>query len=1173
MTATTEYLAVLKASYDYEKQSEDEVSIKEDQTVFLVERTDDEWWKIKVKQDGLEDKGPVGLVPASYLEDATPVSTVKALYDYDAAAPGELTIQEDEELLVYEKEDEWILVKKKTQDKVGYVPANYCDENGEGAQEEEDEPATPPRPVSNYVDPAALVAASSPAKGKGDDVQTWSVSEVDAKNKKKKGTLGVGKGSIFFASESDKTPVQKWDTKDIASVKTEKSKHIHIEIEGDKATSLHFHTSSSKEADAIVKKLESSKALATTLSPPTSPTVEARSPGIVHSLPPPPPLAVDIPEQKPKNNHSVHFKDSPNSIIPPREDTLEGSDAGDQDEEGEGASALYDFGADGDDELSVREGEKLRVLDRSNDEWWKCRNVYGAEGVVPASYVELDAGAGAAAPVRADDDDDDEAQRAAEAEAEAEAEAAREAEERAEAERKEKERKKEEAERKAKAAAAAAAAERQRKADDEREKARQEKARRDAEAKAKQEEQDEEERAQRAAAAKKATVAESRPSTSSQSSSKRQSRPSEEKRRKPSPSKVRTWHDRTGQFQVDAEFLGFNNGLLRLHKTNGVIIEVPSEKMSAEDMAFIDKQRRKAAAAAAARQPDEEDDVPLGALPAAQGKAKPASQTPKALPQPKKGPTTDWFEFFLNAGCDIDDCTRYAASFERDKIDEAILPDIKESTLRSLGLREGDIIRVAKAIEQRRAQHRQSQKPEVQQQMRSDEELARHLQAEEDAGIAQVPPPPTAKRSSTTSPAPNLFASPDGVLKPSRRGRPPTSKTAAPSSVDVNAIGNGNIPEPSPSPALSPPPRVTTSPSPVVPPKTVGGFDDDAWTVRPSKSPAPPAAQPQPQPLAQAYAAPPAPTPPPPPPAPAPPVPSSLSPPAPVQQRPASTNPTGSSQDEITRRLLDKIDAYRPPSAPVAPTVQPMATSPPPSIIMPPVGYQSGMGLGSSPVPIGQALQQQQTGFLPSPSPRGPLAPVPQNQGLLQPLVPTTTGFNGFVPARPASNPIPSFQSQSPFQNPSPFQTSPFQNPSGFNSQPLLPQTTGFPMSASPIQFQQTGMPQGGLNSFGTPSAFGSPFAGGVQMNPTGFNPSFNTGFSAPPPVPPLPTSVSPANAAPANIFASMKAGTFASDDNAPQSADKYDALRQPTGLAAQPTGWQVNGYQTNGYQTYGFQR
>ena len=35
-------------------------------------------------------------------------------------------------------------------------------------------------------------------------METWAVSEVDKKGKKKKGTLGVGNGAMFFASESDK---------------------------------------------------------------------------------------------------------------------------------------------------------------------------------------------------------------------------------------------------------------------------------------------------------------------------------------------------------------------------------------------------------------------------------------------------------------------------------------------------------------------------------------------------------------------------------------------------------------------------------------------------------------------------------------------------------------------------------------------------------------------------------------------------------------------------------------------------------------------------------------------------------------------------------------------------------------------------------------------------------
>jgi hypothetical protein len=59
----------------------------------------------------------------------------------------------------------------------------------------------PPPPVSTYVDPEDRVKAT---KAKADDIQTWVVSEVDKKGKKKKGTLGIGNGAIFFASESDK---------------------------------------------------------------------------------------------------------------------------------------------------------------------------------------------------------------------------------------------------------------------------------------------------------------------------------------------------------------------------------------------------------------------------------------------------------------------------------------------------------------------------------------------------------------------------------------------------------------------------------------------------------------------------------------------------------------------------------------------------------------------------------------------------------------------------------------------------------------------------------------------------------------------------------------------------------------------------------------------------------
>jgi hypothetical protein len=59
-------------------------------------------------------------------------------------------------------------------------------------------------------------------------------------------------------------------------------------------------------------------------------------------------------------------------------------------------------------------------------------------------------------------------------------------------------------------------------------------------------------------------------------------------RQRPSTDKTRIWHDRSGQFRAEAEFKGMKNGKIRLLKRNGVTIEVPSEKMSPEDMRYIE---------------------------------------------------------------------------------------------------------------------------------------------------------------------------------------------------------------------------------------------------------------------------------------------------------------------------------------------------------------------------------------------------------------------------------------------------------------------------------------------------------------------------------------------------------------------------------------------------------
>ena len=51
------------------------------------------------------------------------------MYDYNAVAPGELTIVEDELLLVFDREEEWILVQsQKEGGKAGFIPGNYVEE-------------------------------------------------------------------------------------------------------------------------------------------------------------------------------------------------------------------------------------------------------------------------------------------------------------------------------------------------------------------------------------------------------------------------------------------------------------------------------------------------------------------------------------------------------------------------------------------------------------------------------------------------------------------------------------------------------------------------------------------------------------------------------------------------------------------------------------------------------------------------------------------------------------------------------------------------------------------------------------------------------------------------------------------------------------------------------------
>ncbi|BGP47678.1 hypothetical protein JCM10450v2_003543 [Rhodotorula kratochvilovae] len=1242
------HLALARAEFDYAATTDDELSISEGDTLWVLEDDDDDWHKVKLKTADPSAAPQIGLVPASYLVPVPAVRSTSALYDYAPArddATGELEndeemeVAEGELLELLEEDGDWVLCRRTDGRKgVGFVPATYI-EGGEGADEaaaeddyqpeaqtyaepepeEEDEPTT----AAAYAAPAAAaVAVGAAAAASAGDIKTWSVTMLDAKKKKKKGTLGVGNGALFFASESDKarrsitlqllglpdvtTPVQQYPLSTLSDLTTEKHKHLHLTFPS--ASDLHFVIGDKHTFDEIVAKIEegrgsesSSAAPAGVPPPPPLPSTNGASGA---PAPPPPPPAPPVPPiggayipppppvrtasasaLPPPPIRSAMATPAPGPASPPPAPTPPPAPravpAPPAPAQQGNATALYDFESQGEDELSVAEGERVVYIPGGSDdaEWAKVRRVAtGEEGVVPVSYIEIDAGAETAAPsppppppapaapapppirsapaastpmppppirtnTRAREDAED--AEILRAQLEADARAQREREKRAEKERR---------------------AERERR-----------------------------DRLKAAPSARPIPVPATRDELPSEddeiapppplaarpgkSSSAAAGAGGDKKReiKKPNLARTRVWKDRTGQFKVEAEFLGLNGQKIRLHKVNGVVIEVPLEKMSQEDANFVrqlqsgggegssrsSSARREDSDARRERRADRE------ARHAARADAVKGVVTvtkPSAAPKKRAG-DFDWFDFFLQAGCDMDNCTRYARNADNEGFDEALIPDLEDSNLRGLGLKEGDVIRVKRHIKDKygkppptpdkdraRASSTSAGVSESRQaQIDADHELAQKLARGE-----PLPPP-----------APQLFSSgPEGTLKP-RRGRRNTAASAT--SVNPDAL-NAAASELEKNRGASPTAPISSPSSPVETRKrsssTVpvhGGFDDDAWDIKPSASkavspppaPAPPKA-PSPPP---APAAPPAPA-----------VPIVAPSPAPAKPAEASRTDSGSTLTYNDGLLAGLAVAARASSAP-APAQAPQQTG-------------------------GSFLTPQQTGYNPA-APRGPIAPVPANQGLLAPLQPLRTGAplqpqnTGFFPGATTLGVMPMQTGFSGMMS-QPTGFAGLAAPMGMQPTGFAPQATGFGPQATGFMPQATGFAPSPTSFAPSPTSFApSPtgfapqatgFGGfGAAQNgaygaqqPQGFMQSQATGFQSPPPQQQQPIQFNPlppshqqqqqssntvastgtAHNAPSNVFAAMKDGTFAAGKThlPPQDSGRYDALRaQPTGFAQQP--------------------
>ncbi|KAG9041887.1 cytoskeletal protein binding protein [Tulasnella sp. UAMH 9824] len=237
-------------------------------------------------------------------------------------------------------------------------------------------PAEPSSASTQADNASAERAAAAAAKLTVDLMRTWSVSKIDrGSSRKKTGTLSIGRGSIFFACKTDKTPVQQWPLWAVlgASINMHTREQVDLDVlDPSKGLSLTFRARFRHEAtDILHKVLHSSPwTLSRGKSPPPPKSSEAvasiGTAAVKSSIP-------SAPNQHPFLPHPSHFDLAPSPLR----------------SRGIVVVAMYGFDADGDDELTVKEGEKLTVVDKEeSDERWKCRNSKGKEGVVPASYLE-----------------------------------------------------------------------------------------------------------------------------------------------------------------------------------------------------------------------------------------------------------------------------------------------------------------------------------------------------------------------------------------------------------------------------------------------------------------------------------------------------------------------------------------------------------------------------------------------------------------------------------------------------------------------------------------------------------------------------------------------------------------------------------------------------------------
>ncbi|KAI1755046.1 hypothetical protein F4782DRAFT_431448 [Xylaria castorea] len=695
------FLGIYRAIYDYTPQSEGELSISEGDLLCVLDKSqDDDWWKAKKKASADEEDEPIGLVANNYVEEAKPVGQARSLYEYTRQTDEELSFPEDAPLGVYDASDpDWILVGFESD--FGFVPANYIEMGSIAARQEPEPEAERETVVSPPLLPTRPVAPVEPDSSRSPPLPNRPTSTASLASPSPAAALaGVmqGRSSTRAPTPPPITIPPRQPRPYVEEPKAEPSPALPARRRSQSTVSsdqfmasppLPKRTSSRRYSDnhdsrpqpfsppvpggfhlyninEMVSVMGKKKKMPTTLGVNLKTGVILIAPEKAQDGPTQEWTAEKMTHYSREGKHvflelvrpskSIDFhagaKDTAEEIVSAlgelsgavkAEGLREVIAAGTGQSSLKRGQILYDFMAQGHDEVTVDSGDEVIILDdMKSEEWWQVRRLKnGKEGVVPSSYVErvvegvvipstagINAGMSSVAQNRQDE------------------------------------------------------------------------ARLTREAVKKDQKVAEVGPGMRLPERQSSLSARDSGNISTQQRSKRENGRADTNRSgpsksKPDPSKIRVWTDRSKSFSVEAQFLGLKDGKINLHKMNGVKIAVPLAKMATEDIEYVERAMgisldEEKPLADVKRAKTMRNNINKGASPSNIG----------ASVEPAKS-DYDWFQFFLSCDVAVGLCERYAQAFARDSMDESVLPDVDGTVLRNLGLKEGDVIKVMRYLDKK----------------------------------------------------------------------------------------------------------------------------------------------------------------------------------------------------------------------------------------------------------------------------------------------------------------------------------------------------------------------------------------------------------------------------------------------------------------------------------------